>query len=146
MAAGVIGCIMPAVPGPPLSYAGLLLLQFSSRHPFSTNFLLAFAAATIFVSFLDYLVPIYGTRKLGGTQYGIWGCSAGLIIGIIFFPPLGIIAGPMLGAFAGELIKGQKPGTAIKSALGSFLGFVTGVFLKLALSLLMAYHFFVNVF
>lgn len=143
---GIIGCIIPALPGPPLSYAGLWCLQLSSKQPFSLRFLAIYAAATAVVLILDYVVPLYGTKKLGGSPYGIRGCFAGLVLGMIFFPPLGMVVGPFLGAFAGEMIAGQKAGTAIHSALGSFLGFVAGTVLKLSLAIIMAYHFAVNLF
>ncbi|MBE0426944.1 MAG: DUF456 domain-containing protein [Nitrospirae bacterium] len=144
--AGIAGCILPALPGPPLSYVGLILLQFTSRPPFTTKFLIILATLTIIVTLLDYVIPVYGTKKLQGSKYGIWGSAIGLVIGLIFFPFPGIIIGPLLGAFLGELTTGKKIDKAIKSALGSFLGFITGTAVKLILSLVMAYHFIVNVF
>ncbi|MEW6052966.1 MAG: DUF456 domain-containing protein [Nitrospirota bacterium] len=134
------------MPGPPLSYAGLLLLQFTSTHPFSTKFLLIFATLTILVTLLDFVIPVYGTKKLHGSKYGIWGSALGLVIGLVFFPFAGIIFGPLLGAFIGELITGKKIGKAVKSSFGSFLGFITGTAAKLFLSFVMAYYFFMNVF
>jgi len=145
MVAGIVGCILPILPGPPLSYAGLLLLQFTSRHPFTTRFLLIYAAVTILVTVLDYVIPVYGTKKLQGSKYGIWGSASGLVIGLIFFPPFGIIIGPLLGAFLGELLTGKKADRAIKSALGSLLGFIAGSAIKLVLSVIMAYYFVANV-
>lgn len=145
MVAGIVGCILPVLPGPPVSYAGLVLLQFTSRHPFSTRFLLMFAALTILITVLDYIIPIYGTKKLQGTKYGILGSALGLLIGLIFFPPFGIIICPMLGAFLGELVTGKKADRAIKSALGSLLGFLTGTAIKLVVSIVMAYYFILNV-
>lgn len=145
MVAGIVGCILPVLPGPPISYAGLVLLQFTSRHPFSTRFLLMFAALTILITVLDYIIPIYGTKKLQGTKYGILGSAIGLLIGLIFFPPFGIIICPMLGAFLGELVTGKKADRAIRSALGSLLGFLTGTAIKLVVSIVMAYYFILNV-
>lgn len=138
---GILGCFLPFLPGPPLSYAGLILLQLSSKQPFTVSLLSVFAALTVFVVLLDYVVPVYGTKKFQGSKFGIWGCAVGMILGIIFFAPLGIIIGPVLGAFTGEVLRGQKAGQAVKSALGSFIGFMAGVFIKLVLSVTMAYHF-----
>ena len=100
---GIVGSIVPFLPGPPLAYAGLLLQQLRSDPPFTLKFLLIWAGITIVVSVLDYLIPLYGTKKFGGSKYGIWGCTIGLIAGI-FFPPWGIVAGPFIGAFVGEMI------------------------------------------
>ena len=88
---GIIGCILPVLPGPVLSYSGLLALQLTSPHPFSLQFMVIYALLTILVGVLDYVIPIYGTKKLKGSKYGIWGCIAGLVLGLFFFFPFGII-------------------------------------------------------
>ncbi len=142
---GTIGCILPILPGPPISYVGLLLVQLSSRHPFSVRFLIIFAVLVAFAALLDYVIPIYGTKKFEGSSYGIWGSVVGLILGLVFFPPLGILIGPVAGAFIGELIHGHTAGKAVKSAFGSLLGFFTGTLLKLALCICMAYYYLVAV-
>lgn len=138
---GTIGCILPILPGPPISYGGLLLVQLSSRHPFSLQFLIILAVLIASTALLDYVIPVYGTKKFQGSSYGIWGSVIGLILGLIFFPPLGLLVGPVAGAFIGELIHGHTAGKAIKSAFGSLLGFLTGTILKLALCLVMAYYY-----
>ena len=139
--AGIIGCFLPLLPGPPVAYVGLLLLQFTSKAPFSTGFLLLWAGITILVTLIDYWFPIYGTKRLGGTNMGVNGATAGLLIGLFFFPPWGMIIGPFLGALGGEIIGGQNSGRAFRSALGSFAGFLAGTFMKLAVTLFMAYYF-----
>jgi len=144
--AGIIGCILPVLPGPALSYAGLVLLQFSSGHPFSMQFLVIYAVLTAGMAVLDYVIPIYGTKKLEGSKYGILGCAIGLAAGIIIMFPIGIIIGPMLGAFIGELFTGKKAKQAFKPAVGSFLGFLAGTMIKFMLSLSMAYYFILKVY
>lgn len=139
--AGIIGSLIPLLPGPPVSYLGLLLLHFTSQHPFSVKFLLIYATLTVLVVVLDNLVPIYGTKRFRGSSYGTWGTALGLVAGLLFFPPFGIIIGPVLGAFFGELISGKGTGQAFRSAVGSFLGFLAGTAVKVVLSLVMAYHF-----
>lgn len=137
---GIIGSIVPVIPGPPLSYLGMLLLHFSKYANFSTRLLLIYAAISIIVTVLDYIIPIYGTKKMGGTSYGVWGTSIGLVIGLFFFPPLGIIIGPFLGAFIGEIIYGQTSSLALVAAIGSFLGFLFGTLIKLITSIMITYH------
>lgn len=138
---GLAGCILPMLPGPPLAYGALILLQFTSKAPFEAKFLIFWAAITIVVTLLDYWVPIYGTKKLGGTKQGVWGATIGLLAGLFFFPPLGLIIGPFAGAFIGELVAGQSSDRAMKSAIGSFLGFLAGTLMKLVVTVFMIYYF-----
>jgi uncharacterized protein YqgC (DUF456 family) len=139
-----IGCLVPVLPGPTISFGGLLLLQCTTRHPFSIKFLVIYGILTILIILIDYIIPIYGTKKLHGSKYGIWGSIIGLVIGIIFFAPFGIIIGPFFGAFLGELIAGKKRKRAVMSALGSLIGFLTGTALKFALSISMAYFYIIS--
>jgi uncharacterized protein len=139
MAVGILGCLLPLLPGPPLCYAALLVQQLKSDPPFTAKFLWIWAAITIVVTALDYIIPLYGTRKYGGSKYGIWGCTLGLIAGI-WMGPLGIIIGPFAGAFIGEMIASNDSENAIKAAWGSFVGFLFGTLLKLITCLVMAWY------
>ncbi|MFZ2150509.1 MAG: DUF456 domain-containing protein [Candidatus Absconditicoccaceae bacterium] len=148
---GILGSVLPILPGPQLVYIALILLQFTSDHPFSIWFLIIFGLINIFVLVLDYVMPIWGTKKFGGTKYGNRGSTIGLIIAVIILPILGItigpfgllglIGGPFLGAYIGEKMGGKEHHKALRSAIGSFIGFLTGTLLKLILSLIMAYYF-----
>lgn len=144
MVIGIIGSLIPVLPGPPSSYIGLIIIQLTSRHPFSTRFLIIYGILTVFVFVLDYVIPVYGTKKLQGSKYGIWGSAIGLIIGILFFLPFGIILGPLLGAFLGELVTGKNIARALQSAMGSLVGFLAGAAMKLVLSITMAYYYVVS--
>jgi hypothetical protein len=144
MVIGIIGCLLPVLPGPPISYVGLLLLQLTSKHPFSAKFLIIYGILTVFVFVIDYIIPVYGTKKLQGSKYGIWGSAIGLLIGVLFFLPFGIIVGPLLGAFLGELVTGKDIARSMKSALGSLVGFLAGTALKLVLSISMAYYYIIS--
>ncbi|MDB4583252.1 DUF456 domain-containing protein [Draconibacterium sp.] len=143
---GILGCVLPIIPGPPLSYVGLLLLHFTEKYSFASKFLIIWAAITIAVYVVDYFIPMWGTKKFGGSKRGIWGSIIGLLIGLFFFPPIGIIIGPFLGAVIGELSAGKDSGTALKSGFGSFMGFLTGTLLKLITSGMMTWYFFKELF
>jgi uncharacterized protein YqgC (DUF456 family) len=140
MILGIIGCLVPVLPGPPLNFIGLLLLHFTRFGHFTTLTLIIFASIAVIVTILDYLVPMWGTRKFGGSKYGTRGAAIGLIIGF-FLGPLGIIIGPLLGAFTGEMIFKDDFKYALKAGFGSLVGFLTGVGLKLAASFIMTFYF-----
>jgi uncharacterized protein YqgC (DUF456 family) len=140
MIVGIIGCLVPVLPGPPLSYLGLIMLHLSKFGQFSKSVLIALAAVTIVVTILDYIVPIWGTRKFGGSKYGMRGATVGLVIGL-FLGPVGIIVGPLIGAIVGELIFKDDMKYALKAGFGSLLGFLTGIGLKLAASFVMTFYF-----
>jgi uncharacterized protein len=138
---GIIGCILPVIPGPAISFSSLLLLQLKSTQPFTSEFLIWFGVIMIIVTALDYIVPAYGTKKLGGSKSGIRGSIVGLVLGIFFFPPIGIIIGPFIGAVVGELMIGKSSNVAFRSGLGSFIGFLTSTLLKLIYSFVVGYYY-----
>lgn len=135
----IVGSLLPLLPGPPIAYAGLLLQQFREPDPFSTKFLMILAGFVIASLALDYLIPIWGTKKFGGTKYGVWGCTLGFLAAF-WLGPLGVIIGPFAGAFLGEMIAGQNSKKSLKAALGSFVGFLLGSFLKLVICFFMLYY------
>lgn len=141
MIGGILGGVLPVLPGPPLSYAGLLLLHFTERYQFTPRFLLIWGVVTAVVYLLDYAIPAWGTKRFGGSRRGVWGSIIGLVIGLFFFPPFGIIIGPFLGAVVGELSAGKTSDAAFRSGFGSFIGFILGTLMKLIASGLMAWHF-----
>ncbi|MFN8209622.1 MAG: DUF456 domain-containing protein [Bacteroidales bacterium] len=140
MILGIIGCLVPILPGPPLSFVGLLILHFTRFGHFTLVTLITFAGIAVLVSILDYLVPVWGTKKFGGSKYGTRGAAIGIIIGL-FFGPVGIVAGPLLGAFIGEMIFRDDSKYALKAGFGSLIGFLTGIGLKLAASFIMTFYF-----
>ncbi len=132
MLIGILGSFLPVIPGPPLSWVGLLLLHLTLAVPKDWWFLGITAAVALVVLGLDYVIPALGTKKFGGTKYGMIGTTIGLLVAL-FFPvlgPFGIIVWPFVGALVGELINKADKKTATKAAFGSFLGFLTGAFLK----------------
>ena len=138
---GLIGCIVPAVPGPPLSYVALLLLQVTRFADFPGKFLLIAALITVAVTAADYILPVWGTKKWGGSHAGTIGAIFGLIAGL-FFAPVGIFLGPFAGAVVGELIAGRDSNTAFRSGFGSLMGFLMGAVMKLTVCIVFIYYFF----
>ena len=136
---GIAGSLLPLLPGPPIAYVGLLLQQLRPEAPFSTQFMLIWAGIVLVTLVLDYLIPVWGTKRFGGTKYGVWGCTVGFIAAF-WMGPLGVIVGPFLGAFIGELIAGQSRKKSFRAALGSFVGFLLGSFLKLVGCFMMLFY------
>lgn len=146
---GILGSVLPALPGPPLSWVGMLLLYFwggtnSHGDEMSLTILLVMLGVTILVSVLDYVIPSYLTRVTGGSKAAEWGTFIGMVFGIFVMPPWGMIIFSVLGAFLAEILFANKNGSeALKSALGSFLGFIVGTGLKLVASGVMMYYIIV---
>ena len=136
---GIIGSVLPVLPGVPLSYAGILLLHFTEKVQFSIPFLILWLVLVILVQLLDYYVPIWGTRKFGGSKRGVWGCAIGMVVGL-FFGPWGIVLGPFVGAMVGELSGGKQTQAAIKAGFGSFIGFLLGIVSKLVVGGFLLYY------
>ena len=149
---GLIGCVAPVLPGVPLSYLGLLLLHWTDRVQFSWQFLVIWGVIVIIIQVLDYIIPAWGTKRFGGSKYGVWGSTIGLLVGL-FMGPWGIVIGPFLGAVLGELLyfnrhpqvtasSGEQSenntqqnnnnnlNRAIRAGFGSFIGLLTGTVLK----------------
>ncbi|WP_348825176.1 DUF456 domain-containing protein [Flavobacterium aestuarii] len=128
---GIFGSFLPVLPGPSISWAGILLLYLTNAVPINYWVLGISLLITIALSILDYIIPAKGTKKFGGSSYGIWGTNIGLIIGIFAPIPFGFIIGPFAGAFIGELIHDSKDHQrALKAATGSLLGFLASSFMK----------------
>lgn len=136
---GIIGSIIPALPGPPLSWVGLLICFFICPLQVSMKLVITMLVLTIIAIIVDYIAPIWMTKAGGGSKAAITGSTLGLLIGL-FFMPLGLILGPLAGAFAGEMYSTRQVGRATKVALLSFISFLLTTGLKLVLSLLMTYY------
>jgi len=130
---GLIGCILPVIPGPPLSFFSLIILSYAKNwEPFSVPFLIIMAGLTILVTILDYIVPAMGAKKYGASKLGIWGSIIGMIFGLFIFPPWGVLVGAIIGALAGELTGGKKGKKALRASWGVFVGNIMGIGLKMA--------------
>ena len=149
---GIVGSIAPGLPGPPLSWVGLLVLNLwgggtdGGGDPMTLRFLLLWLAVTVVVTIVDYIVPAYFTKLTGGSKAGGWGAIIGLFAGLVY-PPVGMILGSLLGAFVAELVFAKKDTvTSLKSALGAFLGFIFGTGAKLIASGIMLFYIVVFAF
>lgn len=128
---GLIGSFLPVLPGPSVSWVGLALLYFTKAVPANYWVLGIALLITVVISVLDYVIPAKGTKRFGGSSYGIWGTNIGLVIGILAPVPFGFLIGPFLGALIGELIYDFKDhNRALKAAAGSFVGFLASSFMK----------------
>lgn len=132
MVVGVLGCIVPMIPGPPIAYLGMLCFQFTEMYTFTTGALITWGVVVALSVVLDYIIPIIGTKFFGGSKWGSWGCVIGTFVGLVA-GPVGVVVGPFIGALVGELM-GKKPfDEALKSAFGSFIGFLFGTLMKIAI-------------
>lgn len=140
---GVIGSIIPALPGPMVGYAALVLL-YVSRGPagISISALSVFGGLLALITILSYVAPIWGARFSGASSRGLWGATLGAVVGLIFFPPLGLFLGAFLGAVIGELSTGKDAGSALKAGIGTLFGSVMVIILQTFLSLTMAGYYF----
>ena len=133
---GLAGSVLP-LPGPGLSFGGLLLIHFSRYADFSQGMLITFGVLAAVIAVLDYYIPIWGIKRFGGTRYGSIGAIVGGLSGLFFIPAIGIFLGTFLGALGGELIGKATFKSALRAAFGSFLGFLSGVFVQILLCIAM---------
>lgn len=129
LVASIVGCVLPVLPGPPLAYAGILLLHLTDKIHFTTQQLIVWLVVVVVLQVVDYITPLLGSKYSGGTSFGNRGCIAGTIIGM-FFMPWGLIIGPFVGAIAGEMMGGQDLAQAIRAGIGTLLGYLFGTLMK----------------
>jgi len=140
--AGIIGCILPIIPGPIFSFLALILLSWAKNwHVFSLTFLIVMGAITALLTILDYIAPALGAKKYGASKPGLWGSAIGMIIGIFFIPPWGIIVGAFAGALIGELLSGKSGKKALRAGWGILIGNVLAIGLKLAFTTIALFYY-----
>lgn len=139
---GIIGSFLPVIPGPITSWFGLLFLYLTSVIPINYTLLIITLIIALGIFILDYFIPGMGAKRFGGSRYGIIGTTIGLLIGLFFFPPFGIVLGPFLGALLGEFAYGATSKDAVKAAFGSLIGLLSSVFLKFIVAIVYAGIFF----
>jgi len=139
---GLAGCFLPWLAGPPFNFLGLIFLCLAKGwDTFSPAFLIVMAALTLLTMILDYVLPMAGARKYGSTKRGFWGAFLGMAVGVLFFPPFGMIIGAFIGAVVGELTAGKKNAEAMRAGWGVFLGVFVALISKLVVSGIMTFFF-----
>lgn len=139
--AGLVGCVVPVIPGPPISYAALLLTAAASYASISWRFLALWLAITVAVTVADYYLPVAMTRNFGGSKWAVRGTVAGMIAGFFVIPPWGIIICPFFGALIGEIWGSRSDGGhALRVAMGAFGAFILGTGAKLIVCAMMLYY------
>ena len=134
MIAGLAGCVLPFLPGPPIAYLGLVFLHYTPTQ------LIIWLLIVAVVQVLDYFTPMLGSKYSGGSKWGNWGCIIGTLVGLLFLP-WGVILGPFLGAVIGELLGNKEFSQALKSGVGSLIGFILGTLLKFVVCGYFCYQF-----
>jgi uncharacterized protein YqgC (DUF456 family) len=142
LVAGVIGCVLPVIPGPPLAYLSLILISIARRwQALSPATLIVLGILAVAVTVLDNVLPILTSRRKGASKAGIWGSVIGMVAGMLLFPPFGMILGTFAGAVVGELIFNREKSVALKAGWGVFLGTLLGIGIKLGVTGAIAFFF-----
>lgn len=140
---GLVGCIIPMLPGPPIAYIGMLILHFTDTVEYTAAQLITWLLIVVALQVLDYFMPMLGSKYSGGSKWGNWGCIIGTFVGL-FFLPWGIFLGPFVGAVVGELLGNKEFSKALKSGFGSLIGFMLGTLLKLTVCGYFCYQFVIG--
>lgn len=145
--AGLVGTVLPVLPGAILVYGGMLLYGFMTGFAvLDAAFFVLQALALAVIFLIDFLASAAGTKRFGGSRQAAWGAVLGTILGIILMGPLGIVIGPFLGATAAELLRGTELNQAFRAGFGTLVGILGGTILKLGAEMLMIVYFFMRVF
>lgn len=135
---GIIGSVLPVLPGLTISWLGILFFYLQKPIPFNYWIVYGSLILVILIWIIDFMLPAVGTKKYGGSKYGIWGTNIGLVIGLFAPIPLGFLIGPLVGAFIGEFVFNKSTkAIALKAATGSFIGFLVSTFMQVVLAVIM---------
>lgn len=135
--AGLVGTVVPVLPGIPVIFAGLVLLAWSTDYAVvGWGTIAVLTALTVVSIIIDFLASAFGAKRLGASPRAFWGATIGAIVGIFFGLP-GIILGPFIGAVSAEMVGGQSAVQAGRSGYGTWIGIIMGTAAKLAIAFLM---------
>ncbi len=148
---GVVAVFTPVPPAVPVAWLGLLLARLSGYADVSTGWLVWSAVIGVALMVLDYIFPLLTTRRFGGSKWGVWGCTIGLLLGIVGLPfgpggLVGIFFWPFVGAFVGEYLKQHEFQPSLRAAVGSFLGLMAGIVVKVIYCLVLIVYVIVQLF
>jgi uncharacterized protein YqgC (DUF456 family) len=134
---GIAGVILPALPGLPLVFAGMLLAAWAGDfQQIGWVTLVILGLLTLLSVAVDFFATLVGAKRVGASKKALLGAVLGTFAGL-FFGPIGLFAGPFVGALLGELWHGREIGQAAKVGLGTWLGILLGTVLKLGLAFAM---------
>ncbi len=144
---GISGIIFPIIPSTPLIWVGVFIYAACDRfETIGWSLLLILALLTIVSLVLDYLGSVIGAKKYGATRWGLIGSVIGGIVGFYMGGVVGLVFGPFFGAVLSELLFGKDLKGAFKSGVGTLVGFLCGVVIKLAISAVMIGVFIIKLF
>jgi uncharacterized protein YqgC (DUF456 family) len=146
MALGLIGTVVPIVPGTTIILAAAVAhrVALGADRSLGMSALIAMLVLTLVTYAIDAAAGYLGAKRFGATKWGLIGGAAGALLGL-FFGLLGLFVGPVIGAIAGELIGGKEVMKAGRAGWGTFLGGLAGVVAKLFIGLIMIVIFLMNV-
>lgn len=145
-AIGIIGTILPMLPGSVMVFAGMVIYGFMTGFESLGIYFFILEFIVLLITFLiDFVATAASTRKYGGSKKASIGAVIGTLIGLVFLGPLGIIIGPFFGASAAELLSGTDINQAVRAGFGSLVGVLGGTIIKLGAEALMIVYFFMNI-
>lgn len=144
MILGIIGSVLPVMPGPIFSFIGLVLLYFGKPDSISIFSLAVLGIVMVVLIIADYIAPILGAKFSGASKSGLVGAILGCLVGIVFFPPIGMFIGAFIGAVVGEMADGKKAMGAMKAGVGTLLGSIFMIILQIVFSVFAAIYFFIK--
>lgn len=131
LAVAMVGCLLPIIPGPPIAYGAVLLMDWAGGWAFGLKAHALILVAIVAVTILDFVVPTAGAKRFGASKAGTRMSIVGMLVGLIWFPPFGLLLGAAIGAFVGEIMNGKREREALKAAWGVLIGTIAGIVLKL---------------
>jgi len=139
---GIVGSFLPVMPGLPISWLGILILYFVPEIDLSSQLLWITFGVSLLIFALEYLIPLFGIKKFGGSKYGVYGAGIGLVVGLFTPIPLSALVFPFLGAYVAEVtFSKMESKQALRAAFGSFIGFLASTFIEVVAAIIFAFIF-----
>lgn len=137
MLVGIIGIVLPALPGVPLMFAGMLMVAWAGDFSLlGPGMLVVLGVLTLLSVLLDVLAGLIGAQRVGASRLALAGAAIGTVVGL-FFGLIGVVFGPFIGAFLGELAYSRKSTLATRVGVGTWIGLLLGTIAKIGIAFLM---------